>query len=642
VTARRAELLDAAETYARRGWRVVPLYAPEECAAGRCGAAGDCQNPGKHPRLREWTKSATADAATVRQWWRRWPDSNVGVATGAGSGLVVLVLDIDPRHGGDEALAQLEAEHGPLPATIRSLTGGGGEHVLFVHPGGHVGNQQGAATVGPGLDVRGDGGQFVAPPSRHASGRPYAWEVAHHPSETDLAPAPGWLLARIRQAEAGGARPGAAPPVGEIIQDGARNATLASLAGSMRRRGMSPAEIADALLSVNARRCRPPLAEAEVRAIAASVGRYAPASDAGASSTPWARAEAAPVFVTSEDDPAADFIEARLLARGSVTEWFSPRGLGKTHAGHGLLVKHARLGRRVLLIDRDNSRREVRRRLRAWGAADAPTLHILTRDGAPALTDRAAWRTFPVASYDLVLVDSLDASTEGVGEQDSARPSLALASLLDVVRQENGPAILVLGNTIKTGSHGRGSGVTEDRADIVYEVRDATGLQPSGGKPWWLELPAAGRDAWGERAVRRRRRDRYRLAFIPSKFRVGEEPDPFILEIDLSGEPWDLRDVTADLEAAGRAAVETRAADQAERRTTAELALTVRIGEQADAGAPWTTSQAERYLADAHGLRRREARELVAAGRAWRLKADRSRRGHPRLLFLAVPSAGGS
>jgi len=97
-----------------------------------------------------------------------------------------------------------------------------------------------------------------------------------------------------------------------------------------------------------------------------------------------------------------------------------------------------------------------------------------------------------VRAYDLVILDSFDSATEGVGEGDSGKPSLAVAALLDVVRSTMGPAALVLGNTIKSGTHGRGCGIVEDRLDIVFEVRDATGLKPSGTKDWWLELRPRG------------------------------------------------------------------------------------------------------------------------------------------------------
>jgi hypothetical protein len=86
--------------------------------------------------------------------------------------------------------------------------------------------------------------------------------------------------------------------------------------------------------------------------------------------------------------------------------------------------------------------------------------------------------------------------------------------------------------------------VIEDRADIVYQVRDASELKLSGSKPWWEELPAADAGSWANRASRRKQREKYRLAFVSSKFRPAEEPEPFVLEIDLSTDPWTVLDVT--------------------------------------------------------------------------------------------------
>src|SRR5262249_8236307 len=158
-------------------------------------------------------------------------------------------------------------------------------------------------------------------------------------------------------------------------------------------------------------------------------------------------------------------------------------------------------------------------------------------------TDGTAWKQFPTLDYDLVIIDALDSAAEGIGEKDSAKPSKAIAPILDLAHRPGGPAILILGNVVKSGEHSRGSGVVEDRADIVFEIRDATDLKPSGRKDWWLELPPAGAGAWGERAGRRRQRDVYRLAFVPTKCRVGKEPEPFILELNLTTELWALTDV---------------------------------------------------------------------------------------------------
>jgi hypothetical protein len=133
-----------------------------------------------------------ADIAQVRQWWRRWPEANVGVITGAVSGLVV--LDVDPRNCGEKSLAELEGIHGPLHRTIESLTGGGGQHLYFRHPATVVP----CGSVAPGLDVKADGGLVVCPPSGHVSGRDYVWEPGCSPDEALLADLPPWLEGMIR------------------------------------------------------------------------------------------------------------------------------------------------------------------------------------------------------------------------------------------------------------------------------------------------------------------------------------------------------------------------------------------------------------------------------------------------------------
>jgi hypothetical protein len=348
----------------------------------------------------------------------------------------------------------------------------------------------------------------------------------------------------------------------------------------------------------------------------------------------WSRAMTAREFLAG-DDPALDFLVNRILSHGSLTTFYSPRGLGKTHVTYAFAVELARRRHAVLLLDRDNAKREIRRRLRAWGAAELEYLKVMTRDDVPPLTDAAAWREFPFGAYELVIVDSLDASTEGIGEQDSAKPARAIAPLLDIAHRADGPAILLLGNTIKSGSHGRGSGVLEDRCDIVFEVRDATDFQPSGTKPWWLELPPAGRDAWADRATRRKQRDRYVLAFVPSKFRVGVEPEPFAFEINLGAEPWSYREVTAEFDAAGEAARARAAAEtaQAEEVLVERLADEVTGREVADER-PLTLGEAVAVLKEA-GAARNRARALLDEhlGRSWRMIKDTTRKGHPSFVI---------
>lgn len=285
--AKYSKAVDIAEDHAaaalaliHRGVPVFPLWWTDGARCG-CGKPG-CTDQGKHPLgklVPNGLKDATLDPSVAAQWWALYPDANLGAVTGRRAGVVV--VDIDFAAGGDATAADLEAAHAPFPATWAVETGGGGLHLWCAHPGLTVPNS--AGKVGPGVDVRGDGGYVVAPPSRHRSGDRYRWAAAWHPDRVPLAELPAWLLALIAPPEmvpivpaplyggVGGNNPAAFP-------EGERNAALASLGGTMRRRGMGEAAIAAALLAENAERCRPPLDADEVAKIARSVARYAPAS----------------------------------------------------------------------------------------------------------------------------------------------------------------------------------------------------------------------------------------------------------------------------------------------------------------------------------------------------------------------------
>ena len=188
--ARAATPLSSALAYAAGGWEVFPLYSanPGGCS---CRHRSRCPHPGKHPLTRHGLLDATTDEATIRHWWRCWPSANVAVATGAISGLVV--IDVDPAPGGEVSLAHLQDLMGSLPATLTAQTGGGGLHLYYRHPGGLLRNTAGRLPgidePLPGVDLRGDGGYVVAPPSRHAGGATYSWVD----NTTPMAPAPGWL-----------------------------------------------------------------------------------------------------------------------------------------------------------------------------------------------------------------------------------------------------------------------------------------------------------------------------------------------------------------------------------------------------------------------------------------------------------------
>jgi putative DNA primase/helicase len=261
-------LYDVALAYAARGWPVFPCHTPT--ASGGCSCRkDDCEDIGKHPRwsdtIKHGFKDATTDEATIRRWWGMWPAANIGIATGAAAGLVV--LDEDSYKGGDQSRLDLEHTYRPLPETVLSLTGGGGVQYFFEHPGIPVKNA--VQTLGVGLDIRGDGGYVIAPPSLHKSGKRYCWEVVHEPDETPLAPMPDWLLALCRET-----RRKAPLDAGATLPEGKRNDTLFRLGCAFRGLGCTEAVILAALRAMNVTQCQPRLDDEDVVRIAASCAKY--------------------------------------------------------------------------------------------------------------------------------------------------------------------------------------------------------------------------------------------------------------------------------------------------------------------------------------------------------------------------------
>lgn len=266
----------AARRYAQLGWSVIPIRAR-----------------GKRP-LVPWVElqQRRAAAAEFERWFRQWPDANVGIVTGRISGLVV--IDVDPVHGGSASLDAIVREHGPLPSGVEAVTGGGGRHLYFGHPGGTVANRAG---VFPGIDVRGDGGCVVAPPSVHESGARYRWVPAHGAGERPLPVLPDWAIELLQ------AGPKRGHPlqhwrtlVGEGVSAGQRNSTLASLTGHLLWHGVDPDVVLELMLAWNRMRCRPALADEEVAAVVESIARRHVAAGAELDAPPYLppEGEAAP------------------------------------------------------------------------------------------------------------------------------------------------------------------------------------------------------------------------------------------------------------------------------------------------------------------------------------------------------------
>ncbi|MGA2933930.1 MAG: bifunctional DNA primase/polymerase [Methanomicrobiales archaeon] len=245
--------------WARKAFRVIPIHNPGEGGLCTCGAT-TCSSPGKHPRTPNGLKDATTDREIIRGWWQRWPGSNLAIVTGRG----LFVVDIDPRHGG--SLEALEKAVGTLPKTWTHRTGGGGLHLLYRVPKGTTIPSR--VGVLPGIDIKGEGGYILVPPSRHASGNRYeripSDEFVQDPSDA--------LVRFIIESKSLEVREPLKVP--EKIKDGERNSILFRAGCALRAKGMSGKAILAALVEENREKCSPPLGGDEVQRIAESVVRY--------------------------------------------------------------------------------------------------------------------------------------------------------------------------------------------------------------------------------------------------------------------------------------------------------------------------------------------------------------------------------
>lgn len=247
--------LDFALFYASKGWRVLPVKPKS-----------------KLPAVNDWPNVATVDPSQIDKWFGNGASYNLGLLMGEKSG--IFALDVDPRNGGDDSLFALISEYGALPPTVEAMTGGGGTHILFKHPGYKISNS--ANKLGAGLDIKADGGYILAAPSVHdKTGKVYEWEISSKPSQVAVSEAPQWLLRLIAEDEK--KVEVSAPTDPHAIISGARNVTLASMAGAMRRKGFETDEIFLALEKHNRKYCSPPLPDDEIRIISRSIGNYTPA-----------------------------------------------------------------------------------------------------------------------------------------------------------------------------------------------------------------------------------------------------------------------------------------------------------------------------------------------------------------------------
>ena len=466
-------------------WPVLPLHCVKDGKC-RCGAQ-DCPNAGKHPLTEHGVKDATTDKNQIRAWWRENPDANIGIAMGDDSG--ILVLDEDPRHGGDESLHQMEEEYGALPNCPTVRTGSGGRHLyLAVPPGVTVRSRVG---LRPGIDVRGKGCYAVAAGSTHASGRTYLWENGKTPSQLAVPVCPDWLLDLISERRSPKLK---AEP---FIPEGQRNSTLTSLAGTMRRRGGSAETIRAALLAENLERCKPPLDESEVLTIAASVSQYPSDRDEASQAEDESRIPISLPFRTAaeierETPPEVDWVARPWVAAGALTELDGKIKLsGKTtfalHMARAVVGGIPFMGQptrktAVVFLTEQNptSYRQAMKRAGLLGREDFVVLYFKDIGGFQwSSVAHAAVQECKRRNAKLLVVDTLTqfAGIEGDSENNTGDALAATRPLQQAAAE--GIGILDSRHERKSGGavgdSGRGSSAYGGAADIILSLRRPEG-----------------------------------------------------------------------------------------------------------------------------------------------------------------------
>ena len=350
---RSQRLLDAALYYLRElGWSVIPI------------------KPRDKTPLVAWEQyqHEPATEEQILQWWTEHPNANIGIVTGAVSGIVA--LDIDGTEGAQSLEQQPELEPTPFSNTSK------GGHYFFRHPGD--GELRNFARKLPGLDFRGDGGYIVAPPSVHPSGHVYTWGLwPHQQPPADL---PGWLR-ELMSSNSHTPLTLTPPTEAERIAEGGRNDALARLAGSMRRKGFSREAIEAALQEENRMKCDPPLPQVEVREIARSVGRYEPSMPVNGKSSKEENTRPLPLPVCMADvqDAEIDWLWFPRIPVGFLTALEGDPGEGKSFIGCALATaislgrglpgtEETTPGHVLLLTAEDHLGATIKKRLRDMGA----------------------------------------------------------------------------------------------------------------------------------------------------------------------------------------------------------------------------------------------------------------------------------
>lgn len=336
------DMFQYVKAYLDLGWQPIPTHYAVDGVCS-CVRSGMCYSPGKHPVPNKWQSQAFTEEA-LKSYWDECKDYNIGLVTGTRTNLVA--LDVDAKSGGYESLHTLEEKHGILPHTTTASTGGGGKHYLFQYPKGILIPTKG--NILSGLDVRGEGGQIIAPPSWHDSGkRRYSWVAGCTPKDISPVPMPDWLIALLEQQEAvwEGAANAHEETSGEYYTQN-RNSNLFALGRRLRViKDFTEDELRQMLHLFNKSKCRPPLADEEVERIIVNVLRKGgsqvviPKGQSG--QEPGTIRVFKPSDIWAQRDKKIDYLVPNLLGRKEVCILAAPTEAGKSIIAQSLALSVA-------------------------------------------------------------------------------------------------------------------------------------------------------------------------------------------------------------------------------------------------------------------------------------------------------------
>ncbi len=450
----RNERLAEALACADRRWPVLPLHGVKD---GRCTCGNkECENPGKHPRTRHGVKDATIDKKVIRLWWGKWPNANLGIATGKKTGLIV--LDVDPRHRGDESLQNVREKYGEIPNTVETITGGGGRHLFFRHPGnGTVINNSINFKGFEGLDLKSDGGYIVAPSSSHSSGITYEWELSSHPDTVPLAPAPEWILSPVSDktdkpntdgTEQSESRRRWATEALEGVPEGKRDATCFRLAVRYKTKGLDSEETLT-ILKRWAKDCQPEFPEHEVEKCVKSAytQRISEKEQETDSVLIWAK------DMELLEGEEIESLWGDIFFPESIHLFSGEAGAGKTTFLYNLAIEGAK-GQAFLGVPFPNPLRTLYIDLESPSRLRAQKLNLIAGEELPEdlafydLTnmERELERLTTIVqehSFNLVIVDTINEAFQTQKEDDNAEANRQMRMVRELVRRTGASVVLV-------------------------------------------------------------------------------------------------------------------------------------------------------------------------------------------------------